>query len=59
MNKNVNIFVGYIAEEKQGLSLINELLKLDTKTEATLRIIKLNIVLVADRKEKSRFMKSW
>lgn len=59
MNKNVNIFVGYIAEKKQGLSLINELLKLDTKTEATLSIIKMNIVLVADQREKSRFTKSW
>lgn len=59
MNKNVNIFVGYIAEKKRGLSLINELLKLDTKSEATLSIIKLNIILVVDQREKSRFMKSW
>lgn len=48
MNKNVNIFVGNIAEEKWGLSLIDELHKSDTKTETTLRTIKLNIVLVAD-----------
>lgn len=58
MNKNVNIFVGNIAEEKWGLSLINEL-KLDTKTETTLRRIKLNIELVADQREENRFVKSW
>lgn len=59
MNKNVNIFVGNTSEKKWGLSLINELLKLSTKTEGTLRI-KLNRILpVADQKQKNRLVESW
>lgn len=57
MNKNMNIFVGNIAEVKWGHSLMNEFLKLDTNTLKTLRRIKMNTVPVADQTEKKQFVK--
>lgn len=58
--KNMNIFfIGNIAEVNWDLSLVNELLKLDTNTLKTLRIIKMNIVPVADQRQKNQFVKSW
>lgn len=58
--KKMNIFlIGNIAEVNWDLSLVNELLKLDTNTLKTLRIIKMNIVPVADQRQKNQFVKSW
>lgn len=55
----MNFFFLNIAEVNWDLSLVNELLKLDTNTLKTLRIIKMNIVPVADQRQKNQFVKSW